>query len=104
MGQGVFIGCNAAPTQEAKTYLDFDLKIDTEVEVNGMVYQIIGNGWFTQPYQDSNIYLEIFEGSIYEPDEGKEVFAGKLTEGEFFKALLQDCENWEKVFETANSF
>lgn len=83
-------------------YLDFDLEIGTEIEVNGIIHYVTGKGYFKQTYEDSSPYLEFFTGSIYETDEGNEVFAGTLTEGPLFNALAKDCESYERVFETAN--
>jgi len=102
MGHGVFIGCTAAPTQEIKMYLDFDLEIDTEIEVDGIIYCVTGKGYFQQTYEDSNPYLENFTGLISEAEEGHEVFAGTLTEGQLFQAIAKNCETYERVFEVAN--
>lgn len=83
-------------------YLDLDLEIDTQVEVDGVCYSITGSGYFIQQYEDSSPYLEAFTGEIYEMNEGKEVFSGELKSGPIFDALYKDCWDYERVFEIAN--
>jgi hypothetical protein len=52
---------------------EFDAKIDTQIELNGVVYQFDGTVEFQMFEQGAPAELQGFEGSVCEMDEGNEV-------------------------------
>jgi len=52
---------------------EFDAKIDTQIELNGVVYQFDGTVEFQMFEQGAPAELQSFDGTICEMDEGKEI-------------------------------
>lgn len=52
---------------------DFDEKIDTQIELNGVVYAFEGVGNFTLADYDSSAEFWSFDGTVCEMDEGNPV-------------------------------
>ena len=69
-----------------------DMKIDTQIEINGEVFAFVGNGEF-EVGDDCNEVL-FFEGYIENMENGQEV---EMTP-ELFKALNAHYENCEYVY------
>lgn len=67
---------------------EFDEKMDTQIELNGVVYQFNGVCNFTLADYDSSAEFWSFEGTIYEMDEGNQVAASD----ELIEALAEHLD------------
>lgn len=80
--------------------IDFDAVIDTQIELNGVVYQFDGTVNFLMCGQDDPAELQSFVGTICEMNEGNEVaLTSALLDG-----LAKDLEDSQWLAEKVAKF
>ena len=79
---------------------DFDAVIDTQIEINNVVYQFNGTAEFQMYGQDEPADLQKFEGTVCEMNEGNEV----AMTPELLAALIKDLEGSQWLDERIAKF
>ena len=79
---------------------EFDETVDTQIELNGVVYQFNGTCNFTLADYDSSAEFWSFDGTVYEMNEGNPV---PMTE-ELTKALADHLNNSVWLADTTRQF
>jgi hypothetical protein len=79
---------------------DFDEKMDTQIELNGVVYAFDGVCDFTLADYDSSAEFWSFKGNVYEMNEGNPV---EMTE-EMLAALAAHLNNSDWLADVTRQF